>query len=153
MSSHYLPFLTMMILVAFSQPKLHDCHTSPSSHSDYLPYVGLLFLTATLLLQLLFVAPPPPPPPPLLEQSTKDVMYRFLTASKGASPTCSICSAWCVPMPSLSRSSSLVYPKVAIQFGLPRALFDVREGTHTYGFCLRNSAASTRFTTSTRHFI
>ena len=27
---------------------------------------------------------------------------------------------------SLSRSSSLVYPKVAIQFGLPRALFDVQ---------------------------
>lgn len=32
--------------------------------------------------QLPFVAPPPPPPPPPHEQSTEDVMYRFLTASK-----------------------------------------------------------------------
>ena len=104
--------------------------------------VGLLFLTATLLLSYHSWLHRRHRRHPYLSSLQRDVMYRFLAGIKGASPTCSgLCSGLVRTDPSLSRSSSLVYPKRGwYSLDCPEHSSTYRG---TYGFSLAEFAAST----------
>ena len=95
------------------------------------------------------MAPLPPPPLPLLEQSTEDVMYRFLTASKELRQRArsALLGAYrCFVVQELkSRLPQGGYTVWIAQSTLRR--------TEEHMASLAEFAASTVSTTSTRHFV